>query len=215
VEARPRKSSIGDSPSITGDRSSHAPTTFFLSRDTDVSRSPLDKNQDSSTSALSSSPMSSLQEIIQEADRPIKHPTPRSAEGRSGSRRRSTIKPGTCTGLRRASSTASNDPIMPIPDRGITPSPLPSRDTSLPDSPKSVSSRSLQKSDDESINDETGSQAIASSEEDEGEMAAKVQDSQPELIMPSIKMPSRRPFTERGKRLGRFKVMVAGRKGWS
>lgn len=53
---------------------------------------------------------------------------------------------------------------------------------------------------------------IASSE-DEEEMAARVQDSQPELIMPSIKMPSRRPFTERGKGLGRFKVMVAGRKG--
>jgi hypothetical protein len=31
--------------------------------------------------------------------------------------------------------------------------------------------------------------------------------------MPSIRMPSRRPFTQRGKQLGRFKVMVAGRKG--
>ncbi|KEF59537.1 uncharacterized protein A1O9_04381 [Exophiala aquamarina CBS 119918] len=101
---------------------------------------------------------------------------------------------------------------MPIPDRGITPSPLPSGETSLPSSPKSVSSRSLQKSDDGSINEETGSQAIASSEEDEGDLPAKVLSSQPELIMPSIKMPSRRPFTERGKALGRFKVMVAGRK---
>lgn len=31
--------------------------------------------------------------------------------------------------------------------------------------------------------------------------------------MPSITMPSRRPFTDRGKRLGRFKILVAGRKG--
>lgn len=213
VEPRPRKSSIGDTPSLTGDRSSHAPTTFFLSRDNDVSRPPLDKSNDTSTSAISPSPVSGLRELIQEADRPIKHPTPRSAEGRSGSRRRSTIKPGTCTGLRRRSSAASNEPIIPVPDREITPSPLPSGETSLPSSPKSVSSRSLQKSDDGSINDETGSQAIASSEEDEGDMPGKVQDSQPELIMPSIKMPSRRPFTERGKALGRFKVMVAGRKG--
>jgi len=215
VEPRPRKSSISDAPSLTGDRSSHAPTTFFLSRDNDVSRPPVDKNNDTSASAVSPSPVSSLRELIQEADRSIKHPLPRSAEGRSGSRRRSTIKPGTCTGLQRRSSTASNEPNIPVPDRGITPSPLPSGDTSLPSSPKSVSSRSLQKSDDESINDETGSQAIASSEEDEGDIPTKVQDSQPELIMPSIKMPSRRPFTERGKALGRFKVMVAGRKGES
>jgi hypothetical protein len=75
--------------------------------------------------------------------------------------------------------------------------------------------------------DETGSQAVLSSgDEDEIEAhlqssvaglprssEAGIQDSQPELIMPSIKMPSRRPFTQRGKRLGRFKILVAGRKG--
>lgn len=214
VDSRPRKSSVGDPPSITGDRSSHGPTTFFLSRESDITRSSLERNVDSSTSTVSLSPVTSLQDMIQEADRPYKHPTPRSAEGRSGSRRRSTIRPGTCAGLRRGSSSTSNDPNIPLPDGGITPSPLHSREISLPSSPKSVSSRSLQKSDDGSINDDTGSQAIASSEEDEGEMSTKVQDSQPELIMPSIKMPSRRPFTERGKGLGRFKVMVAGRQGW-
>lgn len=37
--------------------------------------------------------------------------------------------------------------------------------------------------------------------------------SAPQLVMPSIKMPSRRPFTERGKSLGRLKVLVAGRSG--
>ena len=109
--------------------------------------------------------------------------------------------------------TASAEPNVQAPDRGVTPSPLPSRDVSLPSSPKSVSSRSVQKSDDGLTSDETGSQAVVSSEEDEGEIPAVVQDSQPELIMPSIKMPSRRPFTQRGKRLGRFKIMVAGRKG--
>jgi hypothetical protein len=98
----------------------------------------------------------------------------------------------------------------------VTPSPLPSQ-PSLPNSPKSISSRSIQKSDDEHISDGASSQAIASSEEGEedgeAEPSALVQDSQPELIMPSIKMPSRRPFTERGQRLGRFKILVAGRKG--
>jgi septin family protein len=37
--------------------------------------------------------------------------------------------------------------------------------------------------------------------------------SAPQLIMPSIKMPSRRPFTEDGKRMGRLKVLIAGDSG--
>lgn len=35
----------------------------------------------------------------------------------------------------------------------------------------------------------------------------------PQLIMPEITMPIRRPFTERGKRIGRLKIMVAGDSG--
>ncbi|KAH0848365.1 hypothetical protein AYO21_04391 [Fonsecaea monophora] len=249
---RPRKSSNADShpPSIVGDRERHSSsaTTFFLSRDPDASV----KTHQSDRSAgppLSTSPLSSLQDTIDEADRDrssIKHTTPRQAEAtsltRSGSRRRSTIKPGTnCERFRRGSSSVnpetnitSNSP-QPLPERVVTPSPLPSRDISLPGSPKSLTSRrsvqtkSSANSDDELLTnaDETGSQAILSSgEEDDNEAAGGqvggvemmssirgVQDSQPELIMPSIKMPSRRPFTERGKKLGRFKIMVAGRKG--
>jgi hypothetical protein len=34
-----------------------------------------------------------------------------------------------------------------------------------------------------------------------------------QLIMPSLTMPDRRPFTERGKNMGRLKILVAGRKG--
>lgn len=37
--------------------------------------------------------------------------------------------------------------------------------------------------------------------------------SAPQLIMPSIKMPSRRPFTETGKAMGRLKVLIAGDSG--
>lgn len=63
--------------------------------------------------------------------------------------------------------------------------------------------------------DEGGSQAVASSEEDdvEPQSQSSMQDSAPQLIMPSIKMPSRRPFTERGKALGRLKVLIAGDSG--
>jgi hypothetical protein len=35
----------------------------------------------------------------------------------------------------------------------------------------------------------------------------------PQLVMPSLAMPSRRPFTERGKQMGRLKVAVAGAHG--
>ncbi|KAH8894765.1 hypothetical protein GQ53DRAFT_682273 [Thozetella sp. PMI_491] len=37
--------------------------------------------------------------------------------------------------------------------------------------------------------------------------------SAPQLIMPSIKMPSRRPFTPEGKSMGRLKVLIAGANG--
>ncbi|ORY69908.1 putative Septin-7 [Pseudomassariella vexata] len=37
--------------------------------------------------------------------------------------------------------------------------------------------------------------------------------SAPQLVMPSIKMPSRRPFTENGKSIGRLKILIAGDSG--
>ncbi len=84
--------------------------------------------------------------------------------------------------------------------------------SSLPSSPKSTSSRSLRNSDEDSM-DERGSQAILSSEDDEIEHPTEVQGTAPQLIMPSIKMPSRRPFTERGKDIGRLKILIAGDSG--
>ena len=72
-------------------------------------------------------------------------------------------------------------------------------------------SRSLRPSEADSI-DDAASQAIMSDEED-GIEPPSTQDSVPQLIMPSIQMPSRRPFTENGKRIGRLKVLVAGAPG--
>lgn len=209
-EPRPRKSSTTEPP-LTNDRSNAAPTTFFLSRDPDALRPQTERSAGPASSVL---PVSSLQDAIQEAERSGKQAAAKTAEVRSASRRRSTIRPGDEERLRRASSATHPEASQALA-REVTPSPLPSRDISLPSSPKSASSRSLHRSDDELTNDETGSQAIGSSEEeeDEEEPGAVIHDSQPELIMPSIKMPSRRPFTHRGKRLGRFKILVAGRKG--
>lgn len=65
--------------------------------------------------------------------------------------------------------------------------------------------------------DDIESQAIASSGEEDQDREAPEDmvdsGSAPQLVMPSIKMPSRRPFTENGKNLGRLKVMVAGDSG--
>ena len=63
--------------------------------------------------------------------------------------------------------------------------------------------------------DDNASQAIMSSGEDERETTADLMESgsAPQLVMPSIRMPSRRPFTERGKYLGRLKVLIAGESG--
>lgn len=84
--------------------------------------------------------------------------------------------------------------------------------SSLPSSPKSTSSRSFRPSDEDSAYD-GGSQAIASSEEEEGGPLSQDLGSTLQLIMPSINMPRRRPFTARGKGIGRFKILVAGDSG--
>ncbi|KAL9124750.1 MAG: hypothetical protein Q9217_005952 [Psora testacea] len=84
--------------------------------------------------------------------------------------------------------------------------------SSLPSSPKSYSNRSIRPSDEDSM-DEAGNQAIFSSSEDDAGSSSNIQDSAPQLIMPSIKMPSRRPFTDRGKGMGRLKVLIAGESG--
>jgi hypothetical protein len=83
---------------------------------------------------------------------------------------------------------------------------------SLTSSPKSIYTPSFRPSDDESM-DEVTSQAIGSSGEDENEPPSEIHDSSPQLIMPSIKMPSRRPFTEKGKGIGLLKILIAGDSG--
>ncbi|KAJ4419332.1 hypothetical protein N0V82_005020 [Gnomoniopsis sp. IMI 355080] len=66
-----------------------------------------------------------------------------------------------------------------------------------------------------SLSEETGSQALSMSMELEPETCLSLEghDRVPQLVMPSIKMPSRRPFTDEGKRIGRLKVLIAGDSG--
>jgi hypothetical protein len=65
------------------------------------------------------------------------------------------------------------------------------------------------------LTDDGASQAILSSGEEDEREAPEVEDSgmTSQLVMPSITMPIRRPFTDKGKNLGRLKVLVAGDSG--
>lgn len=92
----------------------------------------------------------------------------------------------------------------------------PQPESTLPGTPRSNSVRSFRLSDEEaSIASDTGSQAIQSSsgEEEDAELsmpAVSGPEPEPRLVMPSIAMPTRRPFTQRGRNMGRMRIMVAG-----
>lgn len=83
--------------------------------------------------------------------------------------------------------------------------------------PESIASsaHSRRGSDLESLASDIISQVVSSSGEEDTELTSEVTDngSAPQLVMPSIKMPSRRPFTEKGRNMGRLKVMIAGGSG--
>ncbi|KAJ5794488.1 hypothetical protein N7457_001087 [Penicillium paradoxum] len=104
---------------------------------------------------------------------------------------------------------AVSRPLTPL-TLGISDDP-----SSLPSSPKSISNQSLRPLDDISITDEINSQAVGSGDEEERPQGSPrlAPGGASQFIMPSIKMPSRRPFTERGKTIGRFKLLLAGAPG--
>lgn len=99
----------------------------------------------------------------------------------------------------------------------------PTLDSGPLSTPKSSSIRSFRLSDDEFSVDEASSQALASSDDGEEENVAYRQQTEtgdmvsdaaaPQLVMPSIRMPARRPFTQNGKNLGKLKIMLAGAEG--
>lgn len=113
--------------------------------------------------------------------------------------------------LTRKTEDEPDSPELEMISRPYTPisfgSPAPRSLISSPDSRRGsdVGSYSL---------DDAASQAVVSSGEDEEVTESMVESgSAPQLVMPSIKMPSRRPFTEKGKNMGRLKVLIAGDSG--
>jgi hypothetical protein len=201
------------------------PTTFFLANEEMVAKSDSSEPGTDSTFGVRS-----LQEMTASVADAATEKHGAEADGMDdgnseGGRRRSTLKPSTKS---RDTSAQDSDAVFPVNTTDSSPRKLPRRFSppsathsltsfsqasqdlglSSPSSPKSISNRSSRPSDEESM-DEGGSQAIASSE-DEAEVSPELGDSAPQLIMPSIKMPSRRPFTTRGKDIGRLKILIAG-----
>ncbi|KAF2721818.1 hypothetical protein K431DRAFT_284501 [Polychaeton citri CBS 116435] len=106
-------------------------------------------------------------------------------------------------------ASSSSQPLTPL---RLSPQP----DSALPSTPRSASVRSLRLSDEEaSVTSDPNSHAVQSSSSEEYEPPPQQQSggSMPQLVMPSLAMPARKPYTERGRRMGRLKVMVVGQKG--
>ncbi|KAK1141978.1 hypothetical protein N8T08_008301 [Aspergillus melleus] len=208
-----RKSSSPDQRWI--DPRSAAPATFFLARET-----PPDELE----SGDSMYGVQSLEETVQQASLAASQWEPEHAQSISDplsplpshpARRKSTVTPFDSFHLTsREPSLPSSHPTSPRP---LTPLNLDAPDdpVSLPSSPKSISNQSMRHLDEISITDDLSSQAIASGEEDDEPRppSGAGPDSTSQLIMPSIRMPSRRPFTDHGKTMGRLKVLIAGPPG--
>ncbi|KAL8770602.1 MAG: hypothetical protein Q9209_003670 [Squamulea sp. 1 TL-2023] len=200
------------------------PTSFFLATEDMLSKAHNDPDRQGADSTFG---VKSLQDATNDAkeEHGSVEGNTQELEGDHG-RRRSTLRvsPDPRDRSRETSSYEkchhSESPLYGFPRLSST---LPSVSSlsqdsqgahpSLPSSPKSTSSRSYRPSDQESVYD-GASQAIASSEDEvESAQALEVTDTAPQLVMPSIHIPSRRPFTERGKSMARLKILVAGDSG--
>ena len=233
----PGKEPLGPSPpkgsqeAVSGPPSTmNTPVLFRLATANQLNNEPI---EDSEACTDSTYGVKSLQDSVY--DPPKGSPGIASQEYKSEEesgmeRRRSTLKPpaeikSSVEGALQGELTqAAKSPALPLSGQSRPPSishsitsvsldsqaPL----SSFPSSPKTHSHRSFRPSDEESM-DETGSQPMLSSSEDEARPPAEVQDSDSalQLVMPSIRMPSRRPFTDRGKALRRLKVLLAGDSG--
>lgn len=239
-QQQPQQSIGPSSWATTADTHSAAPATFFLTRDNGVSgddsppscSSPDDPAKDSMYG------VQSLNETLQQASltedsfldhRPVSPDCPpsplRDLDDDDLVRRRPMSRFLDRLDIKRDACSASPSFSLRYPlsetasPRPLTPFNVSNFDdhdpSSLPSSPKSFSNQSVKPLDDISIADDL-SNPVGSGEEDNelpGASVAAGSDSTSQLVMPSIKMPSRRPFTEQGKAMGRFKVLIAGAPG--
>lgn len=236
VRPTSRKSSVAEHSAAHTSTAHTVPTTFFLRSEEEIDQSLTDSTSSSSTSKQRDSTygVQSLADTLETAfgdgndtqEDPLKkgisglkqkdgeeisRPTSKNSDkvqdiqsnclsSRDTSPRKRHV--------RQTSQQAFATPVTPLNIESSVP------DSVIPSTPKSVSMKSFRLSDEESGLDEAASQAIASSgEEEEEDTQTGGSSSFPQLVMPSIQMPSRRPFTTKGKNMGRLKVLIAGEAG--
>ncbi|MCJ1394946.1 hypothetical protein MMC18_007827 [Xylographa bjoerkii] len=231
LPALSRKQSFAD-PEVTTPIAllSHGgPTTFFM-----ASESMLEASETASTPAAGSDSNFGIRSLDSTIDAEEAEQGDEEQDGTHdtpSSRRRSTIKGSLQKRRDQPTVNIGHTSASSSPD--TSPSPRHSRwqlsdahpqlatqasvvslalGSSIPSSPKSTSTHSLRLSDEDSCGD-GASQAIVSSGDEDNDHENDAQGTPPQLIMPSIMMPSRRPFTERGKTIGRLKVLIAGASG--
>ncbi|ODH36230.1 hypothetical protein ACO22_02836 [Paracoccidioides brasiliensis] len=226
---RPRKS---PSPGAAEDHPRHSsPETFFLTRDSDLQDSQIAPTSGAETKDGSYDVRSLEESLLEEPH--VDSPTPRAGgcpikwpnsllekETDGGPtlhipRKMPATKPiessdGDHEGLNP--SVPSSLPLTPYSPNS------PIESSSLQSSPKSMSMRSFRQADGISTHDGGNKRSTGAAETEGGSgscllESSEIQDSTPQLIMPSIQMPSRRPFTEKGKSIGKFKILIAGAAG--
>ncbi|KAL8708192.1 MAG: hypothetical protein Q9220_006862 [cf. Caloplaca sp. 1 TL-2023] len=221
VRSRKDQDSISPSPAP----GHGAPTSFFLATEEMLHRRYSDSGKQGTDSTFGVRSLPEAPRVVKQEQEKTQHD--RSDAEDDHGRRRSTLRvlpksrdpsveegalQGTTTiiesppyGFPRLASTLPSVSSLSQDSQGIEPS--------LPSSPKSLFSRSGRPSDEDSAYD-GASQAIASSEDEaEAEQSASILRDAPQLIMPSLQMPSRRPFTERGRSIGKVKILLAGDSG--
>jgi hypothetical protein len=211
LQPRSRKPSL-TGPSPLSDTCSTSPVTFFLRR------ASHDNDTSSSSEVMRGQGASSVQSLadslngLAESTSTVVTKNDADEAGQSSPRRSALKSKGHVLSQR---SPSDKDQTQSSQQEPLTPLLIPSDTSSLPSSPKSTSSRSLRPSEADSVAGDAGSQAILSSGDEGPEPEASVQPAEaaPQLIMPSIKMPSRRPFSERGKQIGNLKILIAGGRG--
>ncbi|KAF1942165.1 hypothetical protein EJ02DRAFT_403059 [Clathrospora elynae] len=229
AKSRSRKSSV-DHPAAP---SSNVPTTFAMKRVEDVEHSMVSPQSTDTSGRQQDSALGvqSLADTLEAAFGAESTPAGKKPERASDARDHGK------TSARSGSHSSSGDSVTLADGAKIAPvrklkskfsnhgpsvlsTPLSDMPSTLPTSamsstPRSASVNSFKLSDEESVLDDITSQAVASSgeEEEDADTQQAASSSFPQLVMPSIQMPTRRPFTIRGKAMGKLKVMVAGETG--
>ena len=220
TKPRSRKSSVDHA---TGS-SSNVPTAFFMKREEDL--------EQSTATTASTFGVQSLADTLEAAFGPQRGASEAKADGVTSTKDRGksasrSLSHGSSSGLMRPLETSRSSPIRRLKRKSSShassiPFPLHKVDaassippSAMPSTPTSASLHSLKLSDEESALDEVASQAIVSSDDEEQDVGTQrgPSGSFPQLVMPRIQMPTRRPFTIKGKAMGKLKVMVAGRTG--